>query len=104
MNTDREPDEYYTIERPLGATYDADDFPGWIVYKHGTYGGGSVLAGRPKRTALGFYEDDQLEQAKADFPDADVLTDGSTYVETVIPETPPEWFAPDAAGENWTDD
>jgi hypothetical protein len=91
--------EYTVIEYPAtGATYHHEAFG---VYRYGTYPEGSVLAGQEKRSALG--EFDRLEDAQAAFPEAE-WTGGSGYREITVPEAPPAWFDPMAAGEHWDED
>jgi hypothetical protein len=91
---------YTTIEYPAtGATYSHDAYG---VYRYSTYGRGSVLKGREKRSALGTY--DTLPEAQAAHPEAVWDGDGSGYREVTIPHEAPEWFDPGAIGETWDDD
>jgi hypothetical protein len=88
---------YVVIENPMvGKTYRHDDEFG--VYEYGVYPHGSVLAGQEKRTLLDRF--DSLDEAKGIYPHAEVSA-GSLYHEIHIPECPPEWFDPEAAGETW---
>lgn len=87
------------IEYPaVGATYRHDEYG---VYEYGTYPESSVLAGQERRSCLGTFP--TLAEARAEFPAAE-YTDGSGYREIHIPEAPPDWFDPEAAGERWNDD
>jgi hypothetical protein len=88
---------YVVIENPMvGKTYRHDDEFG--VYEYGTYGRGSVLEGQERRTLLERF--DSLDKARAAYPRADV-SNGSQYREIYIPDTAPDWFDPEAAGESW---
>jgi len=71
------------------------------VYEHGEYERWSVLAGQPRRSFRGAYA--TVEAALVDYPDAEVL-EHSTKTETIIPDNPPDWFDPSAAGEQWKED
>ncbi len=68
----------------------------WLCPR-GVYGPSSVLAGQDFRQLQKPY--DTLEAAKAENPDATWSDEGrpSTY----IPDNPPDWFDPLAAGEAW---
>lgn len=85
--------DYYTIEP------DGDDF---LVYGHGTYERGSVLAGRHKRSFLDGFS--SLSEAKAAYPSAE--ESGCTrdpYAGDVGP-CAPSWFDEADAGERWDSD
>jgi hypothetical protein len=87
------------IEYPAaGATYHRDEYG---VYRYDTYPSGSVLEGEERRSALGSYP--TLEEAQHNHPEA-TWTGGSGYREITIPEAPPAWFDPAAAGETWSDE
>jgi hypothetical protein len=85
-----DPNTYYTIE-PCKGGY-------WIV-QHGLYEMTSVLAGQPFRQLCKFYEN--LDLAKADYPEAEVLEYQTPRPEVYIPQEPPSWFDPLDAGEVW---
>lgn len=70
----------------------------WAVYGHDFFPEDSVLAGQPRRQVQLAGKD--LETLKGIYPDAAVL-DHSTKSEPYLPETPPDWFDPTAAGETW---
>lgn len=70
----------------------------WAAYQHGKYDDDSVLAGQPKRTVLNHFKTEG--EAMVAYPDA-VWVSGSTAVELHLPDTPPEWFDPINAGEEW---
>ncbi len=70
----------------------------WAVYSHDTYPENSVLHGQPRRMVVLAGQD--LEVLKGIYPKATVL-DHSTKTEPYLPETPPDWFDPAAAGEEW---
>lgn len=72
-----------TIEMGRGATYRNSKF---TVYEHGVYPRSSVLAGQSRRRWLDDF--DTLEEAKAAYPEADVLVDGSTYAEPDLSHLP----------------
>jgi len=85
------------IENPMvGETYQHDDEFG--VYEYGVHPEGSVLAGQERRILRDRF--DRLEDARAAYPAAQVAG-GSLYRKIHIPESPPEWFDPEAAGETW---
>ena len=83
--------EDLTIEPMLDGSGD------YGVYRHGTYGRSSVLAGQPKRT---YVESGSLEEMKESYPEAQVL-DGSTKHTPVMSPVPPDWFDEANAGETW---
>jgi hypothetical protein len=88
------------IENPMvGKTYQHDDEFG--VYEYGVYPEGSVLAGQEKRSLKDRFP--TLEEAREAYPAATVAN-GSLYLEITIPESPPEWFDPELAGERWGDE
>lgn len=88
------------IENPMvGRSYRHDDEFG--VYEYGVHPEGSVLAGQERRSLRDRFP--TLEAARRAYPSATVA-DGSLYREIAIPESPPEWFDPEAIGERWTDD
>jgi hypothetical protein len=96
--TEVQPVSYTTIENPaVGETYHHEDEYG--VYRYDTWPDG-ILKGQERRTMLDKF--DSLEEAKAEYPTAGVS--GSGYRKIHIPETPPEWFDPEAAGERWDED
>jgi hypothetical protein len=87
------------IEYPSsGATYSHDEYG---VYRYDTYPDSSVLAGQERRSFLGSFP--TLAEAQAEFPDAE-WADGSGYRQINIPDTPPDWFDPANAGEQWSED
>ena len=76
------------------------------AYGHDTYPRSSVLAGQPRRVWL---SGGSLEELRAAYPNASVI-EGTTrrYSEDAsleeisgLPENPPSWFDPLAAGEAW---
>ena len=68
---------HYTIENGRGATYSNSKI---VVYGHGTYPRGSVLAGQPLRKWIDSFA--TIEEAKEKFPKAQVLVGvGTTYVD-----------------------
>lgn len=88
------------IEYPAaGATYSHDEYG---VYTYDEYPARSVLAGQPRRTFLDSF--DTLDEARAAYPGAGWYGEGSGYAYRPIPESPPDWFDPEAAGESWSDD
>ena len=88
------------IEHPAtGATYHHDDQYG--VYAYDTYPRGSVLEGQERRRNLGLY--DSLAEAQREHPGAS-WTEGTGFREIPLPESPPPWFDPAAAGESWAGD
>lgn len=88
------------IEYPAsGKTYSHDEYG---VYRYDTYPESSVLAGQERRSFIDSFP--TLAEARAAFPDAEWNGEGSGYREIFIPETPPAWFDPSAAGERWEDD
>lgn len=79
---------------------------GFDVYGHGTYEESSVLAGRPKRAFLDHF--DTAEETRAEHPEAEDIG-GSSRIEgynagDTMPQSPPSWFDPMAAGEAWHED
>ena len=84
----------YTIEP-------APDGNGYIVWGHGEYESTSVLAGAPLRQLVESFP--TLEEAQAEWPGAEVL-DHSTRVPYTLPPSPPDWFDPADAGEQWDED
>ena len=84
----------YTIEPPSNGV-------GVVVWGHGEYGESSVLAGAPLRQLMESFP--TLEEAQAEWPGAEVL-DHSTRVPYTLPPTPPAWFDPADAGEQWDED
>ena len=70
---------------------------GYNVYKHDEYPNSSVLAGQERRTFCDFF--DTIEEAQAAFPAAYVS--GDTHRAPYLPATPPSWFDPANAGEEW---
>lgn len=85
--------EYYTIE--------PDPDGGFWLVAHGEYGRGSVLEGQHMRQLVTHY--DTAEAAQAANPGAEIL-DHSTrnpWAGTSLPDTPPDWFDPLDAGEEW---
>ena len=84
------------IEFPSkGATYYNESYG---VYKYDVWSNHSVLAGQERRTYL--KEFDSLEEAKAEFPDAEVI-DHSCFKPLVMSSVAPDWFDPLDAGEEW---
>lgn len=81
-----------TIEPLIGETNE------WAVYSHGEYEEWSVLAGQPRRVFLDSFP--SVEEAIAKYPLAQVLN-YSTKVQHYMPDTPPDWFDPLDAGEEW---
>lgn len=84
-------------------------FNGFAVYGHGVYPEHSVLAGQPSRAHLDMFE--TLEDARREWPFAEVVSystkvrHGDTLEElSGLPECPPDWFDPTAAGERWDAD
>lgn len=76
------------------------DFDELALYKHDEYGRGSVLEGQERRTFMGTFVD--VEAAQEAFPDAEIeVSEGSTKRDLVLPDTPPSWFDPLDAGEEW---
>ena len=81
------------------------------VYAHDAYPGSSVLAGQPRRSYLINF--DTAEEALEAYPDAEVIEGSSkpwrpadATLEEIsgLPEHPPAWFDPRAAGERWNPD
>jgi hypothetical protein len=88
------------IEYPMiGETYQHDEYG---VYEYGVYPDSSVLAGQERRSFVDSFP--TLAEAKASYPNAEYNGEGSGYREVYIPESPPYWFDPANAGEQWTDD
>jgi hypothetical protein len=85
--------EYLTIE--------PSEYQPYAVYGHGEYERSSVLHGHPRRVFIESY--DSVEEAQKDYPNAQVC-EGSTKRELVLPDAPPDWFDPMAAGEVWHED
>lgn len=98
----KEDSVWHTVEPEYGI-YDNQPTGRWTVYVHGEYDYPSVLEGRTGRVFLDTY--DTVEQAKASVPDgADCqVHEGSTkhFHNTELPDTPPDWFDPMDAGEEW---
>jgi hypothetical protein len=70
----------------------------WAVYSYSEYEDWSVLAGQSRRVFLDSFS--SVEEAIAKYPLAQVL-DHSTKVRHTMPDTPPDWFDPLDAGEEW---
>ena len=84
------------IEFPSrGATYCNEVYG---VYEYGVYDSSSVLAGQEKRTWLD--EFNTLEEAKSKYPSASV-SESTGYRKLEMTSTPPSWFDPAIAGEEW---
>lgn len=87
-----------TIEYPAqGATYRRDEYG---VYAYDVYPDSSVLAGQERRRFLDSFP--TLAEAKTAYPEAKEA--GCGYRNIPVPETPPDWFDPANAGEQWAED
>lgn len=85
------------IEFPAsGSAYEYEEYG---VYAYDEYPQDSVNARMTRRRALGRYN--TLEEAKQEHPEAAWNGGGSGFIPVTLPETPPEWFDPLAAGESW---
>ena len=89
------------IEFPSqGATYRREEYG---VYAYGVYEASSVLAGQSSRRFLDAFP--TLEEARAAYPAAEFEREGvSGYQELRMPDVPPPWFDPLAAGERWDEE
>lgn len=85
-------------------------FHGFSVYGHGTYDANSVLAGQHRRVFLDSFK--TREEAIAAWPLAENINHSTRSLEadgrrgdlaelSGLPETPPDWFDPLDAGEEW---
>lgn len=84
------------IEFPSkGSTYYNESYG---VYKYDVWPGHSVLAGQERRTYIKEFH--SLEEAKAEFPDAEVV-DHSCFKPMAMSSLAPDWFDPLDAGEEW---
>lgn len=92
----KKPKEDIRIEFPSrGATYYNKCYG---VYQYDTWPMSSVLGGQERRTFLDQF--DTLEEAREKYPDAE-FQDHSCYRPLVMSDTPPDWFDPANAGEEW---
>jgi hypothetical protein len=76
----------------------------FAVYGHGVYEESSVLAGQYRRVFLDWFSS-QEEAVKA-YPWGEVQGSLLPTAEIVdrLPDCPPDWFDPGAAGEAWGED
>ncbi len=74
------------------------------VYAHGTYPDSSVLAGQYRRVCLAVYS--TLQEAQEAYPWAEVQGGllPASWVAPRVPQSPPAWFDPADAGENWSEE
>lgn len=75
-------------------------FGDYDLYSHDVYPVGSVLEGQDRRSLVQTYRTPQEAQAAHPDKKFDVLYH-STKVEHTMPDLPPSWFDPLAAGEEW---
>ena len=78
---------------------DIDGYQSVWLWGFGTYPESSVLAGQPRQVRLECF--DNVAQAKAAHPEVAVFDYPVDKVTVSLPETPPDWFDPMAAGEEW---
>lgn len=101
--------DYVTIEPTCGATYNR---PGeYAIYGYGTYEDWSVLAGQEKRSFIGggyTTVDEAREGVTAAITEGRIpkgtavdVSESTGYRPVTLPDTPPYWFDPAAAGEEW---
>ena len=69
----------------------------FTVYRRGTYGRGSVREGQEYNAFIDAYP--TLKEAQAEHPGAELWA--SKPPTPRMPESPPSWFDPAAAGERW---
>jgi hypothetical protein len=74
---------------------------GFVVYGHSTYGEESILEGQPKKRFITSF--DTEEEARAVYPEAE-LSHPLLQKKAALPEEPPSWFDPTAAGERWLEE
>ena len=74
-------------------------FGGWAVYATKTYGSNSVLGGQQQEIPVGFF--DTMEEAQAKHPGLPVEGHAGRLTAPTLPDSPPAWFDPSAAGETW---
>ena len=103
--------EWVTIEpaaNQRGATVDSlkescqllhKSEPGWWAVGHGTYERYSVLEGQYCRCLLEAF--DSLEEARAAYPEAEVLDHCTPLSTARVPDCPPADWSPLDAGEAW---
>ena len=76
-----------------------------VVWEHGEYPRGSVLAGQTRRSWVECFS--TVEEALKEYPKAEVRTSTTgdpfarIYDDNPTPQTPPDWFDPMDAGEVW---
>ena len=76
-----------------------DKYDGWAVYATKTYGSNSVLAGQQQEIPVDFF--DTMEEAQAKHPSLSVEGHAGALTAPTLPDAPPAWFDPTAAGETW---
>ena len=80
-----------------------DRHDGWAVYATLTYGSNSVLAGQQQEIPVDFF--DTVEEAQAKYPSLPILLPieghAGALTAPTLPDSPPGWFDPTAAGESW---
>ena len=99
-------DSYYLVMEPgAGETYNSG---APTLYFYGTYPESSVNAGMEKRVWVeSFDSQDEADAFVEEAIERGVAidtSDSSGYVKQELPMSPPDWFDPSNAGENWSEE